>query len=254
MSRARAAPGENRRVPPASRPPAPRPSSGAGSSRSTPRSGRGAAKPGSAPKPGTTAKPAGPSSSTSRSAATGSKAASGGSGSGARRPPRPAAPRAGASRPSVLRSGAPGPRKRTGAEPTGWLRVFTVRSAVLVLVALMAFVLVTPTAVQFLKQRDDLQALRAEVDDTRSQNADLENELDRWADDRYVIAQARERLTFVFPGETPYRVIDPESVVETTDPETGQVVEDGAVTDGLDVEQPWYSTVWDTVQVAGDAP
>jgi hypothetical protein len=31
-------------------------------------------------------------------------------------------------------------------------------------------------------------------------------------------------------------------------------VEDGAVTDGLDVEQPWYSTVWDTVQVAGDAP
>ena len=134
------------------------------------------------------------------------------------------------------------------------MRVFTVRSAVLVLVALMAFVLVTPTAVQFLKQRDDLLALRAQVDETRAHNAELTNELDRWKDDKYVIAQARERLTFVFPGETPYRVIDPESVVEQTDPATGQVVQDGAVTSGLDVEQPWYSTVWDTVQVAGHAP
>ncbi|MEP7763016.1 septum formation initiator family protein [Sanguibacter sp. 25GB23B1] len=247
-------------MPPASRPPAPRPSNGAGSSRSTPRSGRGAAKPGGTPKPGSAAKAGGGAKSggAAKPASSGKAASSGGapaaSGGGARRPSRPAAPRAGASRPSVLRSGAPGPRKRTGAEPTGWLRVFTVRSAVFVLVALMAFVLVTPTAVQFLKQREDLQALRAEVDDTRSQNADLTNELDRWADDKYVIAQARERLTFVFPGETPYRVIDPESVVETTDPETGQVVQDGAVTDGLDAEQPWYTTVWETVQVAGDAP
>lgn len=132
--------------------------------------------------------------------------------------------------------------------------MFTVRSAVLVLVALMAFVLVTPTAVQFLKQREDLRALQAEVDETRARNAELENELDRWADDKYVIAQARERLTFVFPGETPYRVIDPESVAEQTDPATGQVVEDGAVTTGLDADQPWYSTVWETVQVAGGAP
>ncbi|WP_245861973.1 FtsB family cell division protein [Sanguibacter antarcticus] len=128
------------------------------------------------------------------------------------------------------------------------------RSAVFVLVVLMAFVLVTPTAVQFLKQRDSLQALRADVEDTRAVNADLSNELDRWADEKYVIAQARERLTFVFPGETPYRVIDPESVVETTDPDTGQAVPDGAVTDDLDTDQPWYATVWDTVQVAGDAP
>ena len=118
----------------------------------------------------------------------------------------------------------------------------------------MAFILVTPTAVQFMKQRDELRALRADVDATRAENADLTNELDRWKDDRYVIAQARERLTFVFPGETPYRVIDPESVVENTDPETGQVVQDGAVTSGLDNEQPWYSTVWDTVEVAGNAP
>lgn len=134
------------------------------------------------------------------------------------------------------------------------MRIFTVRSAVLVLVALMAFVLVTPTVVPFLKQRDELRALREKVEETRAQNDELMNELDRWEDDKYVIAQARERLTFVFPGETPYRVIDPESVVEQTDPETGEVVEDGAVTSGLDVDQPWYSTVWDTVQVAGSVP
>lgn len=137
------------------------------------------------------------------------------------------------------------------SKPRGWVRIFTVRSTVFILVALMGFILTLPTALQFFKQRSANEALRAQLEQVQQENADATNELSRWEDDRFVIAQARERLTFVFPGEQAYRVVDPESVEEPVPAETQGAVEDGAVTSGLVEDQPWYSTVWDSVGVAG---
>lgn len=137
------------------------------------------------------------------------------------------------------------------SKPRGWVRIFTVRSTVFILVALMGFILTLPTALQFFKQRSANEALRAQLVQVQQENADATNELSRWEDDRFVIAQARERLTFVFPGEQAYRVVDPESVEEPVPAETQGAVEDGAVTSGLVEDQPWYSTVWDSVGVAG---
>lgn len=137
------------------------------------------------------------------------------------------------------------------SKPRGWVRIFTVRSAVIILVTLMGFILTLPTALQFFKQRSANEELRSQLAQIQEQNADATNELSRWQDDRFVIAQARERLTFVFPGEQAYRVVDPESVQEPVPAETQGTVEDGAVTSGLVEDQPWYSTVWDSVGVAG---
>ena len=133
------------------------------------------------------------------------------------------------------------------------MRIFTVRSAVIILVTLMGFILTLPTALQFFKQRSANEELRSQLAQVQEQNADAKNELSRWQDDRFVISQSRERLTFVFPGEQAYRVVDPESVAEPVPQETAGPVEDGAVTSGLVEDQPWYSTVWDSVEVAGQA-
>ena len=133
------------------------------------------------------------------------------------------------------------------------MRIFTVRAAVLLLVTLMGFILIMPTALQYAKQRTDNELLALQLRDAQAANADLENERNRWTDPKYVIAQARERLTFVFPGETPYRVIDPHSVVEEPVVDANQPLTDGAVTTGLTGSQPWYSTIWESAQIAGNS-
>jgi len=125
--------------------------------------------------------------------------------------------------------------------------MFTVRTMVFSLVVLIAFVLVYPTLGSYLQNRAEVQQLRAERDAARTENADLEADLRRWDDDAYVIAQARERLSFVMPGETAFRVVDPETVPQTSGGD------DGPVPDTSERgTRPWYTTVWESVQVAGD--
>lgn len=122
---------------------------------------------------------------------------------------------------------------------------------VLGIVSLLAFVLVFPTLRAYLAQRVELEQLHARVAEARQRNEDLEADLARWEDDQYVIAQARDRLAFVLPGETAYRVRDPEVVPEPSAPElpargSGPVLAD-------DSTQPWYSLVWESVRIAGEA-
>jgi len=108
-------------------------------------------------------------------------------------------------------------------------------------------VVVLPSLRAYTRQRDRLSELRAEAEFARTEVADLEAELARWDDPAYVIAQARERLSYVVPGETPYRVVDPETVTGDVPPETQPDVP--AIRDGV----PWYSVVWDSIENPGGA-
>lgn len=126
--------------------------------------------------------------------------------------------------------------------------MFTVRAMVFSLVVLVAFVLVYPTLGSYLAARTEVEQLRQERDAALAENADLEADLKRWDDEAYVIAQARERLSFVMPGETAFRVVDPEVVPQTT-----TTADDGPVPETpTGATRPWYTTVWESVQVAGD--
>lgn len=126
---------------------------------------------------------------------------------------------------------------------------------VLGVVLLVAFTVLFPTVRAYLAQRAEIDALDAAVIAAEQEEERLQAELDRWDDDAYVATQARERLSYVRPGETAYRVIDPEVVVEP-------VVEGSATADGT-VQgptlpsdggvAPWYTTVWESVQIAGEA-
>ena len=70
-----------------------------------------------------------------------------------------------------------------------------------------------------------------------AQKQELENDISRWDDKNYVAAQARERLGFVFPGETAVRVQNPQAVTgvdadTATDDDTGK---------DSSKQLPWYS-------------
>jgi cell division protein FtsB len=60
----------------------------------------------------------------------------------------------------------------------------------------------------YLSQQRDLAVAEQEIRERNAQISELEAELDRWSDPAYVKAQARERLGWVLPGETGYRVVD----------------------------------------------
>lgn len=139
-----------------------------------------------------------------------------------------------------------------GAGLPGRARILSARSLVLGITLLVGFTIVFPTVRAYLGQQALLGSLSAQVSTAEQQEKDLQAELDRWGTDAFVVAQARERLGYVMPGETAYRVIDPETVaeppaVQSTDP----AATSGAALPVGGSVAPWYTTIWASVQLAG---
>ncbi len=132
-----------------------------------------------------------------------------------------------------------------------WPRVLTVRAFVLFIVLMLAFVMLLPTVRGFLGQQDHIQGMRTDLIAAEERQDELEFQLRRWRDDNFVASQARERLAYVYPGETAFKVLDPESVGSSMNPETGKNVEDGILDVGV-AAAPWYVTIWNSVEVAGE--
>ncbi|GAA4767944.1 FtsB family cell division protein [Microbacterium gilvum] len=114
-----------------------------------------------------------------------------------------------AKRPSAPPSAVSGKGTRR-VDVRGWLggiRVSGFAVVMLGLVVLGAFVLV-PTAGTYLAQQQRIAFLREAVQVSADEVAELERERERWNDDAYVAAQARERLYYTYPGEVNYLVVD----------------------------------------------
>lgn len=112
----------------------------------------------------------------------------------------------------------------------------------------MGVVVLAPVARNYVKQYNANADISEQIAEQQSKNESLRNELSRWEDDSYVIAQARERLTFVFPGETPYRVMgwDPEDLTSVGDiPMQPAAVESSK-------KVPWYEDVLGSIQRSAD--
>ena len=125
--------------------------------------------------------------------------------------------------------------------------VISARALVLGVVLLAAFTLLFPTLRSYLRQRAELDALTSQVAISEQREQDLRGELDRWQDPAFIAAQARARMSFAFPGETSFRVIDPEIVTEEPEPgEAGPTLPPDAAA------VPWYTAVWESVRIAGE--
>lgn len=121
-------------------------------------------------------------------------------------PGRPAQRRSrGAARPQ-----APAPEPPAVEPKPSWRRSirFTRRALALGLVGLALLVSFGSTLQIYFRQQQELAVAEQEIRDRQSRVDELETELARWDDPAYIKAQARERLGWVMPGETGYRVVD----------------------------------------------
>ncbi|MDQ1249613.1 MAG: hypothetical protein QG597_3988 [Actinomycetota bacterium] len=123
----------------------------------------------------------------------------------------------------------------------GKLSTPAVRAGILALVAIaIALSLAVPLR-SFVRQADENAALAADVAAKEANVDELTSKIAQWRDKDYVEAQARSRLSYVYPGETTYVVVD----------------EKGAVTNPLPPpnatdlgSRSWYERFWDSVDEA----
>ncbi|MFC9330909.1 septum formation initiator family protein [Kitasatospora sp. NPDC057015] len=126
---------------------------------------------------------------------------------------------------------------------------FTSRATVLVLVLCsLVAILAYPTR-QFISQRSEISAQRAKAEHARQQVEQLRREKARWQDPEFVKAQARARLHYAMPGETPFISVDP-AAAGTTAPSAAGAGAAGPVK----AAKPWYASVWDSVDAADADP
>ncbi|WP_441250566.1 FtsB family cell division protein [Kitasatospora sp. McL0602] len=126
---------------------------------------------------------------------------------------------------------------------------FTSRATVLVLVLCsLVAILAYPTR-QFIAQRSEIADQRARAEHARQQVEQLGKERARWQDPAYVRTQARERLHYAMPGETPFVAVDlaplSSSRPSAADPASAPKAKAAA--------QPWYTSVWESVDQADAA-
>lgn len=119
---------------------------------------------------------------------------------------------------------------------------------IVVLLLVIAGVL-TPFVRAWVAQDGRINALEADIAHRERAVQELEVAEQRWQDPNYVIAQARQRFTYVMPGEVGYVILDtPRVVTDERDP-SGAAARAAAGSD-----QSWVSTLWGSVHEAGNAP
>ncbi|MGC0423075.1 FtsB family cell division protein [Embleya sp. AB8] len=163
------------------------------------------------------------------------------------RPATPAAPKAA----EAAKAARPKVRKPKAAAGSGKGSAAAARLArlrrrgggrwiVLTLVVLsLAIALVYPVR-QYLAQRSEVADLRESTRKQQSETERMRSDLDRWNDPAYVRQQARERLHFVYPGDTAYLVVPPPGAAGNPAPLAPAQAGAG----------PWYRKLWDSTRDA----
>ena len=168
------------------------------------------------------------------------------------------APRVQSTRPvrSGVRSGAPSRpgRRRSGRRParlspgvvTRRSPLFTGRAVLLcALILLLALTLAGPIR-QYLAGQAELVRLAAEGRALDQRAAELQKELELQADPAYAERQARERLTYVLPGDRLVVVVDGAA-------KDGTAGTPSAATTGRD-PAPWYDGLMESLSAADGEP
>jgi cell division protein FtsB len=123
-----------------------------------------------------------------------------------------------------------------------WARL-TGRAVILILVtAALVMSLAFPIR-EYLAQRAAISAAQERAATLEERVDNLQDQVGRWREDEFVEQQARERLHYVYPGETGLVLLSPEDVEEARQPEIRVPVEP---------ETAWFDTLWGSVQEADD--
>jgi hypothetical protein len=119
---------------------------------------------------------------------------------------------------------------------------------VLVLVLSLLTISYASSLRAYLDQREHIGDLKDQIALRQSRIDDLEREKRRWDDPAFLRQQARD-LNYVMPGETAYVVLD----------EDGEPLDSEATLSDppeVDPKAPtaWWSTAWESVELAGNPP
>ncbi|WP_018683273.1 FtsB family cell division protein [Actinokineospora enzanensis] len=132
----------------------------------------------------------------------------------------------------------PGQQKKS-RKRGGVLGLATTRRAAVVATVVCALALSVAVPLRnYLSQRTDLEAMEHRQAELHKQVDDLTRRKEQLADPEQIRVQARERLRYVMPGETPYMVELP--------PTANQGAGDQATTQPIP-QQAWYQSLWDSV-------
>ena len=121
----------------------------------------------------------------------------------------------------------------------------TTRAIALAVVLLILTISYASSLRIYFAQAHEIASTKAEIADRQQRIADLTVELARWDNLDYVRTQARERLGWVVPGETGYRVVDANGkplgggAEITAEPRQSEKTPDA-----------WWSKLWGSVQAA----
>ena len=140
-------------------------------------------------------------------------------------------------------------RRAVVVDAAGGPKHISLRLMSIVLFAVIAVIVVTPTLSNYLDKQRELRDVKARLGSVQQHNKDLQRELDLWKNDDYVRSQARERLGYVLPGQTLHVVTD--SSKGTAQEQLERKV--ASVDRDKRAATPWYSTMWDSVKVAGQS-
>ena len=131
---------------------------------------------------------------------------------------------------------------RSGVSPTGGS--LTGRALIFVITLALLVVALSVPVRNWLSQRAEVAALRADIAASSERIAELETQLDRWSDPAYIATQARARLQFVLPGEIGYVSIS----------DDGQPAETVLSEAATSAPRGWHSVLWESLQEADGPP
>jgi cell division protein FtsB len=114
------------------------------------------------------------------------------------------------------------------------------RAAILAAVVCVLTLTIAGPVRTYFAQRTEMKQLAASEAALRAQIQNLEQQKAKLADPVFIAAQARERLGFVMPGDTPYQVQLPPGAVEPTD-------QPGSSAGKPSSNGPWYTSLWHTI-------
>lgn len=113
------------------------------------------------------------------------------------------------------------------------------RAAILAVVVFALGMSVAVPLQNYLGQRADIAEVRARQEVLTDQVAELQRRRELLSDPSHTEAQARERLRYVYPGDTPY-VVQLPSRTAAPDPEQA-----------AEPREPWYTRLWRSIAGGG---
>ncbi|MGO4106023.1 septum formation initiator family protein [Leifsonia sp. YAF41] len=133
----------------------------------------------------------------------------------------------------------------------GWLRGIRSSGFSLVMMAILilAVVVLAPSLRIYAEQRQEIDRLSAAVAEQKAAVDQLKTERERWNDRTFVTTQARDRLSYVLPGDINFLVINDLPLPAAGTPGIAPV---SAEIQDTDVD--WLASVFASVMTAGLAP